>query len=120
MVKNKWSEFESEYIYIIEDLGRPAVFLLPTLSVSLKRELEKFITENFRGFTCFSGTSYGIYKDGFEIVHYDRCDLYEISFAEKEKMPNLLKKLAEIAKIIGEKCVYFKAGQYSCLVYPKS
>jgi len=41
-----------------------------------------------------------------------------VSFDGKDRIPSLLAKLGEIAKLIGEECIYCKAGQYAAIIYP--
>ena len=126
MNNNKWAGLDDES-YKIEDLGRPAVFLLPLEKLkttigdkTAEEELHAFLTKNFGAFTTTTVPYFGFWRAAGTQIIYDECRLYEVSFAGKEKIPLLLKKLAEVARAIGEECVYFKAGQYACLVYPKA
>lgn len=125
MNDNKWRGLEGKS-YKIEDLGRPAVFLLPLQKLkkmadgaTTEENLHRFLTETFGAFTTTTIPYFGFWRGNGAELTYDECILYEVSFAGKEKVPLLLAKLAEIADAIGEKCIYFKAGQYACLVYPK-
>ena len=120
-----WTEFSTNKVRF-EDLGRAAIFLIPEkklgLSVSGKTvsdDLRDFLMVNFSAFTFSQVPSFGVWVNGQEVVFADECRLYEVSFDGKEKISMLGEKLAEIAKVIGEECIYFKAGQYSSLVYPR-
>lgn len=120
MSENKWKEFEREE-YRIENLGRPAVFLIPAKKIegtALEKQLHQFLIDNFGAFTIRSDFDFGLWKSEGFIIN-DHCREYEVSFAGKERIPLLLKKLTEIASQIGEKCIYVKAGQYAAVVYPK-
>lgn len=124
MAKNKWTSLEGDG-YRLENLGRPAVFLLPShklqmndgAGATIKDALRTFLINEFGAFTCTQLPYFGFWR-GASNASYDECLMYEVSFVGKQRIPILAAKLAEIAKIIGEDCIYFKAGQYSCLVYP--
>ncbi|MDP2696362.1 MAG: hypothetical protein Q8O87_03915 [bacterium] len=119
--ENKWAGLEGPG-YHLENLGRPAVFLLPSAKIEMQPQIEHglrtFLTENFGAFTVTVVPSFGVWKDANHSVIDDSCLQYEVSFAGKDRIPLLAKKLAEIAQDINEQCIYLKAGQYSCLVYP--
>jgi hypothetical protein len=48
----------------------------------------------------------------------DESRIFEVSFKGKENIPLLIKKLAQVARLTGEECIYLKAGQYACTVAP--
>ncbi len=123
-MKGKWKSLARKD-YIIEDLGRPAIFLLPIKKlqqkigdITVEEELRRFLIEHFGAYTSSTIPSFGFWKDIGDATISDECREYEVSFLGKERIPVLLKKLAEIAAIIEEECIYVKTGQYSCLVYP--
>ncbi|MDA2922393.1 hypothetical protein MYX07_03965 [Patescibacteria group bacterium AH-259-L07] len=124
-MESKWKPFEGQE-YVIEDLGRPAIFLLPIRKLKIliegttvKEHLHRFLIKNFGAYTTSTIPGFGFWKDVQKATISDECREYEVSFLGKERIPTLLKKLAEIACTIREECVYVKAGQYSCLVYPR-
>lgn len=120
-MSSRWESLGGDN-YTIEDLGRPAIFLLPTKKIDLVRDdLHQFLIDNFGAYTMTTLPSFGFWKNnpGATAVILDKCCEFEVSFSGKEKIPTLFKKLAEIAKIISEECIYVKAGQYSALIYPK-
>lgn len=122
--KSKWREFTGKG-YILEDLGRPAIFLLPIKKLCQKLEcgttvevdLHRFLIQNFGAYTSATIPSFGFWKTIDHAIISDECREYEVSFFGKAKIPILIKKLAEIAGFIKEECIYLKAGQYTCLVY---
>ncbi|MEA3249383.1 MAG: hypothetical protein U9Q03_03435 [Patescibacteria group bacterium] len=123
--ENKWAGLDCGPGYRIEDLGRPAVFCLPEDKLTWRIEgrsindmLVEFLAAEFGGFSCDTRQQFGVWRDGREIVHYDTCIVFEVSFVGKERIPKLASILGLIAKGIGEKCIYFKAGQYSALIWP--
>lgn len=123
-IRGKWKFLGGEN-YTIEDLGRPAIFFLPTKKLkqrmgnaTVEENLHRFLIEHFGAYTSSTIPSFGFWKNMEEATISDECREYEVSFLGKERIPVLLKKLAEIAKIIEEKCIYVKAGQYSGLIYP--
>ncbi len=110
-----------------EDLGRPAVFLIPVLKLtkrigdkSAAQYLDDFLTQNFGAFTRMIIPNFGVWVGGKGTIVYDECALYEVSFVGKEKITLLAGLLAELSRAIGEECIYFKAGQYASLIYPQT
>jgi len=129
-LKNKWIGLDRGPCYWIEDLGRPAVFYLPADKLRLRlpqaevngdtveRIIQDFLLNRFGGFNRSLLGQFGVWSDGKKSVHYDECVMYEVSFVGKERIPMLVSFLSVIAGQIEEKCIYFKAGQYSGLVWP--
>lgn len=125
MSDNKWSEFESP-AYRLQDLGRPAVFIIPVRALvqridgeTLAENLNRFLTDNFGAYTIIDIPSFGIWRGPGGVLITDKSRIYEVSFKGKENIPLLIKKLVRIAEFTGEECIYLKAGQYSCLVSPR-
>ncbi len=124
MPENKWEGLEGAGCRLV-NLGRPAVFLLPSHKLrtddgtgrTVGNTLHAFLVERFGAYTCTTVPYFGFWH-GKSGANYDECRLYEVSFDGKEHIRTLTAKLAEVARIIGEECIYFKAGQYACLVYP--
>lgn len=124
-MQNKWSGFSSKD-YLIKNLGRPAIFLLPTKKLNkelggetVKNNLHRFLIKNFGSYTTSVVPQFGFWKKAKKSTVVDECHEYEVSFLGKNRIPLLIKKLSEIASATKEECVYLKAGQYSCLVYPR-
>ncbi len=122
---NKWAALAGRG-YRIEDLGRPAIFLIPIKKlkkkirgVSVEKDLHKFLVNNFGAYTTSTIPGFGFWKNAERATISDACREYEVSIFGKGKIPALLKKLAEIATATEEECIYMKAGQYSALVYPE-
>ncbi len=122
MKQSKWRAFQKSDDYEIVDLGRPAVFLVPIGKLQAKigkttveKYLERFLKKNFEAFTIRHSGIRGHWKGSI-----DDLAEYEVSFLGKEKIPTLLKILADLCRKIGEKCFYVKAGQYTALVQRKS
>jgi hypothetical protein len=120
----KWAGFQGKG-YAIENLGRPAIFLIPVKKLSLRfvrrtvgQEIHRFLIAEFGAYTSTTIPSFGFWRDGGQAVIHDACCQYEVSFVGKERIPLLLAKLARIAEVAGEDCIYFKAGQYTCTVRP--
>ena len=121
---NKWAGLGGDS-YKIVSLGRPAIFLLPSHKLrtqmgdeTVEQYLHRFLTENFGAFTTTTVPYFGFWRNNRGRMDYDECRRYEVSFKGKENIPLLLEVLAKIATTIEEDCIYFKAGQYTCLVYP--
>ena len=116
---SKWAGLGNDNFTFV-DLGRPAVFLLPINKLpKVEDNLHEFLVQNFGTFTYFPVPSFGAWKNGQQVIVYDQCRLYEVSFNGKEKITLLGERLAKIAFLINEDCIYFKAGQYASLIYPK-
>ncbi len=126
-MRSKWAKLVDERSYRLVDLGRPANFLLPSHKLrtkakgsTIENDLHEFLVRHFGAFNTSTLPTAGFWRSDGKQVVYDECRQYEVSFLGKEKIPLLLKKLAKIAEAISEDCIYFKAGQYTCLVFPPS
>jgi len=127
---SKWKDLHDEY-YEIVDLGRPAVFLVPShllqRSIStdddaqtVEQFIEAYLMDHFGAFTKTMIPEFGFWLSGGKKKCLDECRRYEVSFLGKERICPLMRMLAQVARIVNEDCVYFKAGQHACLIYPKA
>ena len=123
-MENKWEGLQGPGYRII-NLGRPAVFLIPSHKLRqevngglIETRFHRFLIEQFGSYTMTILPYFGYWR-GEDRVHLDECRQYEVSFEGKEKIPVLAAELAKIALLIGEECIYFKAGQYTSLIYPE-
>ena len=120
---NKWVEFRDKSFKIV-NLGRPAVFFIPLKKlkggrgIRIRQDLHLFLITQFGAYSASLVPSFGFWRDASKATITDKCIVFEVSFDGKEKIPVLVKKLAELALGIKEDCIYLKTGQYSCLVYP--
>lgn len=115
----------------VEDLGKRATFLIPSIKVynskysktgqSVSKNIHHFLTETFSGYTCASGNIYG-YFAGIEKMEYDELREFRVAFKEDEKktkVPLLQEFLAGICEDIGEECIYLECGEdHAMLIYP--
>jgi hypothetical protein len=122
---SKWRTL-ADPSYELVDLGRPAVFFIPLKKlrrkiggVRVEDSLHHFLIEKFGAYNSLTALNFGFWKDPNKRMVTDRCRQYEVSFLGKERLPALIRKLAAIAYAIGEDCLYLKAGQYTCLVFPR-
>src|SRR5437868_3737021 len=99
---SKWDEFKNRD-YDLEDLGRPAVFLIPTAKLNqtaghktFREQLHEFLIAEFGAYTASEIPNFGFWKDSQTATISDQCSSYEVSFMGKDNIPKLLKKLAEI------------------------
>jgi len=121
---NKWEQFQGKSFEIV-NLGRPAMFLIPAkklkgkIGARTRQELHLFLMSKFGAYSASLVPNFGFWYDSSKRTISDKCIEYEVSFAGKDKIPLLLEKLSELALTLKEECIYVKAGQYSCLVYPK-
>lgn len=113
----------------IVDLGRPAIFLIPSVKVynpkysktrqSVAKTLHNFLTDVFGGYMCASGNIYGYFRT--EALEYDELREFRVAFKEDEektKVPLLQDFLARVCDDIGEECIYLICGEDAMLVYP--
>jgi hypothetical protein len=114
----------------IEDLGKRAMFLIPSIKVynskysktkqSIAKTIHHFLYGTFGGYTCASGNIYG-YFAGENAMDYDELREFRVAFLEddeKTKVPLLQQFLAKICDDIGEECIYLECGEDAMLVYP--
>ncbi|MEK7627873.1 MAG: hypothetical protein AAB421_00435 [Patescibacteria group bacterium] len=109
-------------------LGRPAVFLLPSLKLKswwdeTKRQtaedaIQHFLIAQFGGFTVTAGNIFGYWTGADQEMFYGEHRLYSVAFNGKEKIPVLEKFLAQVAFILGEQCIYLETGEDAWLIYP--
>ncbi len=123
-MRSKWADFDDPS-YTIVDLGRPAVFLVPSHKLRLPMKdqdvetcIRDFLMDKFGAFSTTMVPQFGFWRAEDGRVDYDECRRYEVSFLGKEPIGDLMRLLAEICKVIEEDCIYFKAGQYTYLIYP--
>ena len=114
----------------IEDLGKRATFLIPSIKVynskyskkkqSVAKIIHNFLNKTFNGYTCASGNIYGYFsKEAND--EYDELREFRVAFKENEKrtkVPQLQEFLALLCKDIGEECIYLECGEDAMLVYP--
>ena len=113
----------------VEDLGKRATFLIPSVKVynrrySKKRQgvarlIHRFLLATFGGYTCTSGNIFGFFKS--EFTEYDELREFRVAFKEDElrtKVPKLQEFLAILCKDINEECIYLECGEDAMLVYP--
>ena len=87
---------------------------------TVEENLHQFLAKELGAFTTTTVPYFGFWRSANDRTAYDECRLYEVSFVGKERIPVLLEKLAEVALAVDEECIYFKAGQYACLVKPRN
>ena len=123
-MKNPWLEFEGEG-YELENLGRPAVFLIPSHKlrlriegITIEKHLENFLLKEFGAYTTSMVPSFGLWRDESHEVIGDESRQYEVAFIGRDRLKVLIQELANIARITQEYCFYFKAGEDVCLIRP--
>jgi hypothetical protein len=77
----------------IEDLGKRAMFLIPSVKVynqkysktrqSVAKTVHNFLIGTFGGYTCTSGNIYGYFTS--ESTEYDELREFRVAFKEDEK-----------------------------------
>jgi len=107
--------------YHIENLGRPLVFYVPTRNFTkdARQTLECELHDRFGGFTATDVGRRGVWINLFGKHVTDKSVEYEVSFAGKERIPEVARILVNLARLIGEECIYIKAGEDAALIWPK-
>lgn len=114
--------------YQVQPLGRPAVFLLPSLKLkrlmrprgpSIEDALHEFLLKEFGGYTASGGNIFGFWLGPRGRVHYGEHKTYTVAFLGKDRIPRLIAFLAKIARVMGEECVYLETGEDASLIYPE-
>ncbi len=109
-----------------ESLGRMAVFLLPSHKLkvtsprhkeTIEERVKRFLLEEYNGFTASSTINTGWWTAKNGDHHYDEHREYKVSFPGKERIAKLDEFLAEIARDMGEECIYIETGEDAWLVY---
>ena len=124
---SKLDEFRNDKKYRLVDMGRDAVFFIPYRKLhqringkTIEKKLHDALTQI--GFTSFNYPDvlyFGFWKNPQGKIVKDKCRRYEIAFLGKKRIPPLLELLSDFAeKILKENCIFYKAGQYTCLIYP--
>src|SRR5262245_41108915 len=112
MSENKWAGLDVGPGYRVVNGGRPAVFLIPSHKLQtvdggekLEDRLHRFLLTQFGGFTNTTVPYFGYWRSSETgLVHYDECRQYTVAFDGKLRIKELLTKLAEIARLMGEEC----------------
>lgn len=102
-----------------ESLGRMAVFLVPAkkLEDGIGERIERFLLDEYGGYTASTTNSTGWWKDDKGQRHYDLHRQYKASFPGKERIARLESFLADIARDTGEDCIYLETGEDAWLIY---
>lgn len=110
----------------VENLGRPAVFLLPSLKLkkrntgggTIEDHVHAFLLKEFGGYTVTAGNIFGYWKGERRDLFYGEHRLYSVAFSGKGRIPALQSFLADIAAKMREQCIYLECGEDAMLVYP--
>ena len=111
----------------VESLGRMAVFLLPSLKLKQKKRgkphdelVHHFLMKHFAGYTASAGNIFGFWRDeqtGRE--YYGEHKEYKVSFRGRDRVEMLQRFLSQLAKELGEDCIYLEYGEDAWLVYAR-
>ncbi len=113
--------------YRTVSLGRPAVFLLPSLKLkmrlrrngpSIEDALHRFLLKEFGGYTASGGNIFGFWRGQRGRLHYGEHKVFTVAFVGKGRIPQLAAFLARIAKAMREQCVYLETGEDAQFIYP--
>jgi len=114
--------------YTKQALGRPAVFLLPSLKLkrlcdpetNIEDMVGNFLLKHFGGYTVTAGNIFGYWKNARGEVDYGEHRVYTVAFPGTEKISMLERFLAKLASDIGEESVYLETGEDAWLIYPET
>jgi hypothetical protein len=108
-----------------ESLGEMAVTLLPLHKLKLpsprgapfEKEIHEFLVTNFNGYTVSSGSTSGHWKDDAGRDHYGEHRQYKVAISAAESRASLEVFLADLAREMGEECIYMEVGREILLIY---
>ena len=108
-----------------ESLGQLAAVLLPLEKLKLKsvrgipfeQEIHDFLLTNFNGYTVSSGNISGHWKDDRDRDHYGEHREYKVALPIRDARSSLEAFLAELAREMGEECIYAEIGSEIFLIY---
>lgn len=108
-------------------LGRPARFLMPSLKLrepmngrdgeTVQDYLERRLTDLFGGYTADQSTVYGKWTNSGGAVRPSESRLYVVAFSGKDRIESLNELLGEVARRVGETCIYVETGEDAYLLY---
>ena len=111
--------------YREQSLGTAVAFLLPSLKLkdpsvdgTLENKLHQFLMENFGGYTAQAGNIFGYWHDDLGRESYGEHREFSVACVDDSKMPLLKSFLAELARTLGEECIYVREGRQASLLYP--
>jgi hypothetical protein len=108
-----------------EVLGEIAVTLLPVEKLKIlsprgnpfEKEIHDFLVTNFNGYTVSSGSISGHWKDDAGRDHYGEHRQYKVAVGAQQSRASLELFLADMAREMGEECIYLEVGREIFLVY---
>ena len=108
-------------------LGKPAVFLLPSVKLKntdakgkvLENKMNEFLMKKFGAYTVSAGYTYGYWKNAKGKKSYGEYKIYSVAFPEKSQLPVLMDFIAGIARDMAEESVYMEYGDEASLIYGK-
>ena len=106
-------------------LGQIGAVLLPLEKLKQKsprgrafeQEIHDFLLTNFNGYTVSSGNISGHWKDDQQRDHYGEHREYKVALPHGESAATLEVFLAELAREMGEECIYLETSREIFLVY---
>ena len=109
----------------VVSLGRRGSALLPNeklkknspRGVSFEKELHEFLLITFGGYTVTSGTISGHWTDQAGTDRYGEHREYRVALAGPESVAAFEVFLAQLARDLGEECIYLETGGEISLVY---
>jgi len=112
--------------YSEQSLGTAVIFLLPSLKLkepspeggTVELRLHTFLMEHFGGYTAQAGNIFGYWRDGSGRDSYGEHREFSVASVEDAKLPLLKSFVAQMAKELGEECIYLRAGRQASLIFP--
>jgi hypothetical protein len=112
--------------YREQSLGTAVIFLLPSLKLkepspeglTVEFRLHAFLMEHFGGYTAQAGNIFGYWRDSAGRDSYGEHREFSVASVEDSKLPLLKSFVAQMAKELGEECIYLRAGRQASLIFP--
>ena len=109
-----------------ESLGRPAIFYVPQskLDSDILQQITDFLKTNFGNCRYKEDGGIGRWQNDDGVEYADNNAMFKTSFidntADKQKIKELKKFLAELAQKINEEAIYLETGEDAQLIYSNS
>jgi hypothetical protein len=96
----------------VEKLKKPSPRGIP-----FEKEIHDFLVTSHNGYTVSSGSFSGHWKDDSGHDHYGEHRQYNVAITGSESSATLEIFLADLAREIGEECIYLEVGREIFLIY---
>jgi hypothetical protein len=102
-----------------------AVFLVPSLKLKerghdgqrLEDRIHRYLVDTFGGYTAATGNIFGYWRDKRGGESYGEHKEYKVGLLADDRLPELKRFLAHLARELDEECIYLEAGREAWFIY---